>query len=89
MVSTVKKALDPAHMRRVFERDALRLRKRAAREEKIKSSNGLDIHMTDLNDGLSSDEDELDTNQLDEEQLKGIIERFTYSHLTFLLIRHS
>lgn len=70
MVSTTKKALDPAHMRRVFERDALRLRRRAAREEKMTNSNGSEFDLSELNDGLSSDEDELDNNEQD--QLRGL-----------------
>ncbi len=59
-------------MRRVFERDARRLRKRAAREEKVRSSNGLELDLSALNDGLSSDEDELDSNQQEQDQLKGL-----------------
>jgi len=70
VVSSTKKALDPAHIRRVFERDALRLRKRAVREEKLRNSNELDL--AELNEGLSSDdEDELDSNQQEQDQLKG------------------
>lgn len=57
-------------MRRVFERDALRLRRRAAREEKMTNSNGSEFDLSELNDGLSSDEDELDNNEQD--QLRGL-----------------
>ena len=59
-------------MRRVFERDALRLRKRAVREEKIRNSNRLQLDLSELNEGLSSDEDELDSNDQEQDQLRGI-----------------